>query len=368
MTTHTPGQLLHHEEITTSLKGAKAFRIRYASKDVNDVATESTGLVIAPSAAGSNRPVMTWMHGTTGIGDASCPSAQPDPARELITYFDIEATRDIDYGVPHVQSFIDDGWVVCATDYQGLGTPGVHQYTLNRTNGRDGLYIVHAAKGLDVGMGTAVAGAGWSQGGGSVAGFTELDAEEYGDLNVFGAVAFSPGVAKAALAAGSGATMADPNSPPTSHPFMLIAGLVAGFPDTLKLDDLLTPLGVEIATATVDTLPVHHLDGVLARMFHHKGAILRSDPQNLPAWQAAVLASSGGQKKPVCPVLICEDEGNPEGQFPCPLPWQDGYAALITELGGDVTVRKYPDDDHFSLCGTSMPDAKAWLDSLRPKS
>ena len=103
-------------------------------------------------------------------------------------------------------------------------------------------------------------------------------------------------------------------------------------------------------------------------MFHHKGAILRSDPQNLPAWQAAVLASSGGQKKPVCPVLICEDEGNPEGQFPCPLPWQDGYAALITELGGDVTVRKYPDDDHFSLCGTSMPDAKAWLDSLRPKS
>jgi len=368
MSMATPGHLLHHEEIATSLTGAKAFRIRYVSKDVNDVVTESTGLVIAPTAGGSDRPVMTWLHGTTGVGDAGCPSAVPDPARELLTYFDIDAKFDIDTGIPHVQSFIADGWVVCATDYQGLGTPGVHQYAVNRTNGRDGLYIVHAAKGLDTGMGTAVAGAGWSQGGGSVAALAELDAEEYGDLHLFAIVAFSPGVAGAALKAGSGASFADPNTPPTSHPFMLIEGLAAAFPDTVKMDDLLTPLGVEIATKTYDTLPAHHLDGVLARSFHHRGPILRSDPQNLPAWEKAVMASSAGQRKPVCPVLICEDVGNPEGQFPCPLPWQDGYAAEITAFGGEVTVRKYPDDDHFSLCGSAMPDAKKWLESLRPKS
>lgn len=366
--THQPGKLLAHEEITTALKGARAFKVRYTSLDTNNAATESTGLVIAPSAPGSNRPVVTWLHGTTGFGDAACPSAQPDPARELTLYFDYRDATQIDYGFPHVQSFIDDGWVICATDYQGQGTPGVHQYTVNRTNGRDGLYIVHAARSLNLGMGTAVAGAGWSQGGGAVAGLAELDPQEYGDLNLFAIVAFSPGVAAAALKAGSGAGMADPNTPPTSHPFMLIAGLAAAFPDKLKMEDLLTPLGVEIAQTTFDTLPTHHLDGALARAFHHNGAILRKDPQNLPAWEAAIMASSAGQKKPVCPVLICEDLANPPGQFPCPLPWQDGYAAMIQGFGGEVTVRKYPNDDHFSLCGTSMPDAKAWLESIRPKA
>ena len=32
MSMATPGHLLHHEEIATSLTGAKAFRIRYVSK------------------------------------------------------------------------------------------------------------------------------------------------------------------------------------------------------------------------------------------------------------------------------------------------------------------------------------------------
>lgn len=364
--TEAAGALLAHEEIETSLEGARAFRVRYASRDVNGVGTESTGLVIAPAAAGADRPVLTWTHGTTGIGDAACPSAQPDPARELITYFDIHGSA-IDYGVPHVQAFVDDGWVVCATDYQGLGTPGVHQYSVNITNGRDGLHIVHAARSLGLGMGTAVAGAGWSQGGAAIAALTELDPEEYGDLAVFAAVAFSPGVTGAALQSGSAATMAAPGAPIDSHGFMLIAGLAAAYPDTLALDDLLTPLGVRIAETTYDELTVHHLNDVLARTFHHEGPILRADPRNLEAWKGAILHSTAGQRRPVCPILVCEDLANPEGRFPCPLPWQDAYAAGVKARGGEVEVRRYPDDDHFSLCRTAMPDAKAWLESKRPQ-
>lgn len=363
---HTPGALLHHEEIATALRGARAFRMRYASVDVNGVATESTGIVIAPAAAGSGRPVLTWLHGTTGIGDAACPSAQPDPARELTLYFDYEATAAIDYGVPQVQSFIDDGWVVCATDHQGLGTPGVHQYTVNRTNGLDGIFIVHAAKHLDIGAGTAVAGAGWSQGGGSVAALAELDVGTFGELELFGAVALSPGVLAAAIKAGAAAHAADPDAAPDAHAFMLIQGLAAAYPATLSLDDLLTPLGVEIAHATQNTLSGHHLSDVLTHAFHTRGPVMRKDPQNMPAWGAAALASSAGQRKPVCPVLICEDLANPEGGFPCPIPWQDAYAEMVRELGGEVTVRTYPDDDHFALCGAAMPAAKEWLESLRP--
>jgi hypothetical protein len=114
-----PASLVSQERIDTSITGARAWRVRYISRDVNGVAHEASGLVIAPDAAGQDRPIFTWCHGTTGLGDAACPSAQPDPARELITYFEPRATGQIDFGVPGMQGFIDDGWVVCATDYQG---------------------------------------------------------------------------------------------------------------------------------------------------------------------------------------------------------------------------------------------------------
>jgi hypothetical protein len=91
-----PGTLIKHEEISTQLTGAKAWKVRYHSSDVNDRPHEVTGLVMAPEKVDGDRPVMTWGHGTTGLGDASCPSAQPDPAREIITYFEAESTQQID--------------------------------------------------------------------------------------------------------------------------------------------------------------------------------------------------------------------------------------------------------------------------------
>lgn len=117
------GESLHHEEITTFLKGARAYVVRYASRDVGGGPAESTGVVIAPLAAGTDRPGLTWMHGTTGIGDAARPSARPDPARDLITCFDVDATEDVDYGVPGAQSYIDDGWIVVRHRLPGSRDP-----------------------------------------------------------------------------------------------------------------------------------------------------------------------------------------------------------------------------------------------------
>ena len=246
--TGSPGTLLSQESVDTSISGARAWRIRYVSRDVNDVAHETSGLVIAPAGAGGNRPILTWCHGTTGLGDAGCPSAQPDPARELITYFEPQATQQIDVGVPGLQGFIDDGWVVCATDYQGLGTPGMHQYVVNRTNGLDGVYIARAARTLEAGAGTNLGCAGWSQGGGAAAAVAELSADDYGDLKLIGTVAMSPGVSKIALEIPTGMTagLTSLSVPPDSHLVMMLAGVQAANPDTLKLSEAFTPLGVEI--------------------------------------------------------------------------------------------------------------------------
>jgi pimeloyl-ACP methyl ester carboxylesterase len=362
-----PGTLVDHKEIDTAITGAKARRIRYHSSDVNGKLHEVTGLVIAPSGQAADRPVMTWGHGTTGLGDAACPSAQPDPAREIITYFQAESTQQIDYGVPGLQGFIDAGWVVCATDYQGLGTPGTHQYTVNRTQARDTVNIVHAARSLPVGAGTSVGCMGWSQGGGTAAAVAELDPGDYGDLNLMGTVAMSPGVPKVILAAADqalAAGLSDPTAPPDGHLVMTLAGFQAANPDQLALSDVFTPLGVTIIETGWNHLPVHHFSDVLVRMFRLHGPILNKTPGNWSAWEQAIAAGSATLVRPVCPVLVCMDTF--DGGTVIPVSAQQAYVKAVSALGGKVETREYPKDDHFALPASCVHSARDWLTHQLP--
>lgn len=360
----SPGTLLDSEPLETSITGARAWRVRYASLDLNDVAHESTGIVVAPAGQGSDRPILTWCHGTTGLGDAACPSAQPEPARELITYFTPAATQQIDYGVPGLQGFIDDGWVVCATDYQGLGTPGMHQYTVNVTNARDAVFIAHAARQLEPSAGSALGCIGWSQGGGAAAAVAELAAGDFSGLRLVGTVAMSPGVPKIALQnpVGIAAALTDASRPPDSHLVMLLAGNQAANPSALRLSDVFTPLGVEILEQAWNTQPVHHLNDTVARMFRLKGPVLLANPPDFAAWEKAIIAGSAGTRRPNAPVLVCVDSF--DGGTVLPVSWQHGYVDAARSLGGTVEVSDYPHDDHFSLPQSCVGEARSWLGKL----
>lgn len=354
--------LISQETISTSITGAVASRVRYVSSDLHGKATESTGLVISPATPGSDRKVMSWAHGTTGLGDAGCPSTQPDPARELVTYFQSGSVTQIDYGIPGLQRFIDDGWVVVATDYQGLGTPGVHQYTVNRSNALDAVNIVHAAREMDLGIGIKFGVIGWSQGGGTAAAAAELDSSAYGELELVGTVAMSPGVPGVAVKLpGMGAALAGGGTPtpPDGHLYMILGGMTSAFPDTLSLDDVFSPLGAQIFEENYNTAPVHRLSDIVTRAFKHQGAILDVNKEKLPAWLEAFEKASAGQVKPSAPVLVLIDGQDPNG--PCPLPWQLGYIEAVNALGGDISSSTYPEDDHFSLPQSSVNEAREWL-------
>jgi len=354
--------LIYKEEIATSIKGAVAYKIVYHSHDLHGVATTSSGLVIAPAGAGENRRVMSWAHGTTGIGDAACPSAQPDPARELTLYFAPGSTTQIDYGVPGLQSFIDDDWVVVATDYQGLGTPGIHQYTVNRTNAIDAVTIVHAARELNVGAGTRFGVIGWSQGGGTAAATVELDDSDYGDLEIVGTACMSPGVPIIGLKLpGLGSALGGTDIPPDAHLFMNLAAMVTAFPDTLSLDDVFTDVGKRVFEQGWNVQGIHHLNDTLERAYKHEGQVMAVDTTKLGAWMQAFTEASATLKKPIAPVLVLIDEQDPNG--PCPLTWQHGYVDAVKAFGGDITVKSYANDDHFSLPQSSVGDAKEWLTS-----
>ncbi len=366
MTSKSPGTLLSQESLSTSIAGARAWRIRYMSCDLNDVPHEATGLIIAPTETGSARPIMTWCHGTTGLGDAACPSAQSDPARELDLYFTPQSTAQIDYGVPGLQSFINDGWVVCATDYQGLGSPGMHQYNVNRTNARDAVFIAQAARHLDAGAGRALTCIGWSQGGAAAAAVAELDATDFGDLTLVGVVAMSPSVSKIALQSplGPSAALSDPSAPPDTHLIMFFAGIQAAEPASLALSEVFTPLGMEIIQTAWDIQPAHHLTDTVNRLARLKGPVLNAKPTNFDAWKAAVIAGSAATRKPIAPVLVCIDSF--DGGTVTPVPWQTAYVEAVKGFGGIVDVREYPHDDHFALPQSSIVDAREWLTNLLP--
>ena len=316
--------------------------------------------MIVPEAAHDGR-VMTWCHGTTGLGDAACPSTRPDPARELVTYFTAASTEQIDYGIPGLQRTIDEGWIVCATDYQGLGTPGMHQYSVNRTNALDAVHIVHAAREMGIGAGTRVGAIGWSQGGGAAAAVAELDDADLGDLELIGAALLSPGVPIVGLRnpTGMGSALTQPDAVPDGHLVMNLAALVAAFPDELRREDVFTPLGIELIDAAWDTQPVHHFSDTVARAFRFHGPVLDVDQSRLGAWAAAMAEASATRFAPRCPILVAIDAF--DSGTVIPVAWQTGYVDAITALGGQVETRDYPGADHFELPVAAIDDCRAWL-------
>ncbi|MGH2417137.1 MAG: alpha/beta fold hydrolase [Candidatus Limnocylindria bacterium] len=94
---------------------------------------------------------------------------------------------DILYG------WTQDGFIVVATDYEGLGTPGLHPYFVGESEGRAVLDAARAARGfICPDKDDTVALAGHSQGGHAALFAAELAPTYAEDLPVVGTVAVAP--------------------------------------------------------------------------------------------------------------------------------------------------------------------------------
>ncbi len=121
-------------------------------------------------------PVITWAHGTTGIADQCAPSR-----------LSVAATS------PLQARWLKAGYAVVNTDYEGLGTAGVHPYLIGNSEGRGVLDIVRAAQQLYPGrLSNKVAIAGHSQGGQSALFAAALAPTWTPELKVQATVAFAP--------------------------------------------------------------------------------------------------------------------------------------------------------------------------------
>lgn len=187
----TPGTLIRQEPMDFYLDPVKliripahATRIMYSSVNATGEPIAVTGTVLEPEkewTGSGERPVIAYAVGTQGVGDQCAPS------KTLSTGEQYEGIG--------ISALLNKGYTVVVTDYEGLGTEGLHTYMVRESQAHTVLDSVRAAAGLEgsgVTASSPMAIAGYSQGGGAAAAAAELAGEYAPELNVKGAYAGAP--------------------------------------------------------------------------------------------------------------------------------------------------------------------------------
>ena len=183
-----PGALIRSEPESTflpTLDGqSAAYRIMYRSTGQLGAPVAVGGMVFVPKgkAPRGGWPIVAWNHGTSGVGDQCNPSRWPD----------MYDGGQWDLYADQIDELLKRGYVVSATDYEGLGTAGLHTYLLTDGLGRAVIDGVKATRALVPNTSSRWAAIGHSEGGQASLGAGELAATYGKGLTYVGAVGYAP--------------------------------------------------------------------------------------------------------------------------------------------------------------------------------
>lgn len=176
-----PGKIVKWEAFARDVPSdARAWRILYSTTDANAKPILASAIVVASQKpANGPRPIIAWNHGTTGFSPGCAPSvlAPPQPLGP----------------VPSLEAILNEGWVLVATDYAGLGTSSPHPYLIGEGEARSTLDGIRAAREFpDLKLDNKVVIWGHSQGGHATL-WSGLLAPSYApELNIAGVAALAP--------------------------------------------------------------------------------------------------------------------------------------------------------------------------------
>ena len=270
-----PGELIDVLEMVAP-PGMRAWTVMYGSTGLNGEPIVVSGMILAPAdpPSGSGYPVVAWAHGTTGIADSCAPSrAGSDRVAELA---ELAAA----------------GYVVTATDYEGLGTAGTHPYIIGISEGRSVLDSIRAVQHLpQAHAANETVVVGLSQGGHAALWAGQLAPAYAPELDIRGALAGSPPADLSAWASWTFDAAASGQIGAT-RPAVLLFGVwseIYGLPLPF-----LTDRAQEIAATVRDGCD---FSGLSANPYV-------SDPTLIPEWNQRLLENSPGAARTRVPFLV----------------------------------------------------------------
>jgi hypothetical protein len=315
---------------------ATTYLVLYRSTTAKGTPTAVSGTVAVPKGVDpATAPIVAVAPFTLGLGDRCAASKQP-----LVGGLSAPAT------------FLQRGYAVATTDYEGLGTPGLHTYVVGRSEGHAVLDVARAAQRLGAGLsaGAPVGLWGYSQGGGGAAWAGQLAASYAPELQVKGTAA--GGVPADMIAVGKALD--------GGLGFGFLAAAAAGFDAAypeLDLDGYLNANGRKAFAENADRCVA---EVIAAFAFHRISQYTTSNPMDRPDWQARLTENSLGATAPAAPIYLYH------GVFDEILPYAQGAALWKTycRKGGKVTFQMLLDDHVTGLLGGQAAAAQFLADRL----
>ena len=329
-----PGTLIRSEPIGVRA-GARGWKVLYHSRSVDGRNIAVSGVVIVPDGdpPATGRTVVAVGPGTVGLADSCASSARGGGVAPAL-----------------LDSWLDAGYVIAVTDYEGLGTPGLHPYGVGESEGRSTLDAARAAIILPAsGASDQVVLYGHSQGGHAAFFAADIAADYAPELVVIGTVAQAPLISLVdAMRLGH----ASPDL--AGFLVMLVRGLNAAYPDQAVLDAVLTDDGIEQSSIVEEAC----VNGVLERFARTDiDAMLVQNPVDVSEWRTLLESNSLGGGRFTTPLLLTK--GDADELLPKAL--TDVFAEGLCAAGDNVDYRTYQGATHGSVIDQSADDVVAWI-------
>jgi alpha-beta hydrolase superfamily lysophospholipase len=328
-----PGKLIWSAPFK-AVPGAQAWKVLYHSTalDGSDIAV--SGVVVAPTdaAPAGGRPVVSWAHGTHGIADQCAPSRRADMVSLL----------------PSIGKVVSQGYVVVATDYEGLGTPGTHPYLVGESEARGVLDIARAAQQIrETGANAETFVWGQSQGGQAALFAGEIQPSYAPDLDLQGVVSGAP-VTDATAMFPAAATIPET----LGFAVMGLMGMEAAYPEA-KVADVLTPAGLE-KTKIVDE---KCYGAVLDAFKVPVDQVIAKNPSEVPPFPDIFVADTPGSVATAAPMLVYQGLSD-DVVYKV---FTDQYVKKACGLGNTVEYKTFSGKDHYEENEAAEKDVLEWM-------
>ena len=335
-----PGSLIRSEPMPFAPAGAQAYRVLYRSVGMHGEPIAVSGVIIVPPgpAPAGGRPIVAWAHPTTGVVPRCAPSLA------IFVFQQMAALRQL----------IEQGAVVAATDYPGLGTAGPHPYLVGDSEARAVIDSVRAARSLPgVGDGNSFAVWGHSQGG-QASLYTGLIAKSYApELRLVGVAAAAPATSLVSLMGDDFKSVGGKNlTAMTLWSWSRVYGAPIDkvvVPEAIPIVDRLSNECIE---SIFDILERQRTEKPLEQSFLSVGNIATVEP-----WRSLAMHNTPGTLSPQIPLFLAQGTTDnivrPEVTR--------AYAQQQCKVGSKVTMMWVPGVGHGLVARDSANAAVGWM-------